>query len=539
MSFLHKKLLIPYCFLSAILLSLGWYEWGSGLFLFIGFIPLLFVEEYFYQNKNKPSFKVWLLSGLTFLLWNTMTCWWIYNASFAGLLSAVIVNSLLMATTFWLFHITKIKLEPVTGNFALVFYWIGFEHFYLHGEITWPWLTLGHGFMFNTKLIQWYDTTGVFGGSLWILVINLLLFYFIKSLQNGNRKEQIIRLVATSIIISIPIIISLITYHNYQETPAPKNIVVIQPNIDPYLKFNDIPSIIQTQMQLDEAKKLGDSLTDYYVAPETSIASGIWLSRLKRVPDIRKIKHFIRENPQSEYIVGIMCYKKYEEGEELSATARYSEGLGFYYDSYNSAIQIDTSENIPIYHKSQLVTGVEKMPYRKYLRFLEKIMVNLGGTFRSHGIQENRDVFLSVKDSASIAPVICWESVFGEYVGDYIKLGAEYIFVITNDGWWGDTPGHRQHNAFSRIRAIETRRSVARSANTGISCFINQRGDVLQKLTWWKQGALKESLNANHKITFYVKHGDYIGRITLFFAILLGIYALVMNLKSKKTSANN
>jgi apolipoprotein N-acyltransferase len=393
--------------------------------------------------------------------------------------------------------------------------------------------------MYNTRLIQWYDTTGVFGGSLWILVINLLLFYFIRSLQKGKRKEQMVRLISTLIIILVPISMSLIRYHNYTEIPAPKNIVVIQPNIDPYLKFNDIPSIMQTSMQIDEARKLGDSLTDYYVAPETSIAIGIWLHRLKSVPDIRKIQHFVREYPQAEYIVGIMCYKKYEEGEELSSTARYSEGLGVYYDSYNSAIQIDTSSSIPIYHKSQLVTGVEKMPYRKYLRFLEKIMVNLGGTFRSHGIQENRDVFLSIKDSTSIAPVICWESVFGEFVSDYIKLGAEYIFVITNDGWWGDTPGHRQHNAISCIRAIETRRSIARSANTGISCFINQRGDILQKLIWWEKGALKDTLNANNKITFYVKHGDYMGRIALFFAILIGIYAMVIHLISKKSTVKN
>jgi apolipoprotein N-acyltransferase len=300
------------------------------------------------------------------------------------------------------------------------------------------------------------------------------------------------------------------------------------------MKFNDISSITQTNIQLDLAKNSGNEGTDYYVAPETSINNGIWLHRLEEVPDIRRIKYFVEDNPQAEYIVGITCYKRYLEGEALSGTARYSEGMRMYYDSYNSAIQIDTSDFIPIYHKSQLVTGVEKMPYRQYLRFLEKIMVNLGGTFRSHGTQKERDVFISVKDSTKIAPVICWESVFGEYCTEYIKLGAEYIFVITNDGWWGDTPGHRQHNAISCIRAIETRRSIARSANTGISSFINQRGDVLQELTWWKRGALKDTLNANTKITFYTKHGDYIGRISLFFALLMGLYAVVINIKTKK-----
>jgi apolipoprotein N-acyltransferase len=101
------------------------------------------------------------------------------------------------------------------------------------------------------------------------------------------------------------------------------------------------------------------------------------------------------------------------------------------------------------------------------------------------------------------------------------------LFVITNDGWWGDTPGYHQHNAFSCVRAIETRRSIARSANTGISCFINQRGEILQKLGWWKRDAIKGTINANDKITFYVKHGDYIARIARFFALIVILSAIV------------
>ena len=123
---------------------------------------------------------------------------------------------------------------------------------------------------------------------------------------------------------------------------------------------------------------------------------------------------------------------------------------------------------------------------------------------------------VSPNDSIKIGTIICYESVYGEFVTEYVQKGAGYLFVITNDGWWGNTPGHRQHNSLSSIRAVETRRSIARSANTGISSFINQRGDVLQELTWWKRGALKQDLNYNTKLTFYVKHGDYIGRTAFY-----------------------
>ena len=108
-----------------------------------------------------------------------------------------------------------------------------------------------------------------------------------------------------------------------------------------------------------------------------------------------------------------------------------------------------------------------------------------------------------------------------------MKKGAELIFVITNDGWWKNTPGYRQHLSFARLRAIETRRSVARSANTGISAFINQRGDLIQTTGWWEEAAIKSTLKRNEKMTFYVKYGDYIARISVFVSVLLILFLFV------------
>ena len=179
-----------------------------------------------------------------------------------------------------------------------------------------------------------------------------------------------------------------------------------------------------------------------------------------------------------------------------------------------------------VYIKSKLVIGVETMPYPEYLGFLRKLTIRLGGTFRSNGVQEFRENLYSLDDSTGVAPVICYESIFGEFVSDYIKEDAGFIFVITNDGWWGDTPGYRQHLSYSRLRAIENRRSVARSANTGISCLINQKGQVLQHTNYWEPDALRGELNVNDKLTFYTRHGDFIPRTAYFFSLLLLLYTL-------------
>ncbi len=157
----------------------------------------------------------------------------------------------------------------------------------------------------------------------------------------------------------------------------------------------------------------------------------------------------------------------------------------------------------------------------------------MGGTTGNLGSQEESSVFIA-DDSIKIAPVICYESVFGDYINSFVKKGAELIFIITNDGWWRNSPGYKQHFSFARLRAIETRRSIARAANTGISGFINQRGDVIQQTAWWQPDAISGELNVNDKITFYVKHGDYIARISLFMSVLLILYLISAELQKDK-----
>jgi apolipoprotein N-acyltransferase len=153
--------------------------------------------------------------------------------------------------------------------------------------------------------------------------------------------------------------------------------------------------------------------------------------------------------------------------------------------------------------------------------------IDMGGTSGSLGTQEERTVFFDATHKVMIAPIICYESIFGEFVSEYVKNGASLIFIITNDGWWKDTPGYKQHFSYGRMRAIETRRCIARSANTGISCFINQRGDILQPTEWWKDAVIKGSLQINTEETFYVKLGDVIGRTSFYLSILLVVLSLI------------
>ena len=216
-------------------------------------------------------------------------------------------------------------------------------------------------------------------------------------------------------------------------------------------------------------------------------------------------------------------YKTFLKGEPRSpASHSFDDGNGFY-ESYNSAFQLDSSGRISVYHKSELVIGVEKIPYPAVFSYFEKFAIDLGGTSGTLGTQEERTVFHST--SGNPAPVICYESVYGDFLRKYIPGGADFFAVITNDGWWGDTPGYKQHLLLGGLRAIELRRSIARSANTGVSCFINQRGDISQATGYWLPAVIKGSLNLNNTWTFYAKHGDFIGTLSVMaFLFLLAFY---------------
>ncbi|MBL7113113.1 MAG: apolipoprotein N-acyltransferase [Bacteroidales bacterium] len=539
---MKKYRLTIYALISGILLSPAWFEWGTGLILLFALTPLLTIEDYLFQNKaTQRPHKAFLYAALSFATFNTLTTWWIWNASPVGMLLAILINTLLMSVIFWLFHLVRRNAGSGPGYLGLIVFWLVYEHYYMNGEITWPWLNLGNGFFNDIHLIQWYEFTGAFGGTFWVLLSNILLFFLLKHfISHRSLKGKYLLAGIWGSLVVVPIVISIVMFYSYEEKSAPKEIVVIQPNIDPYNeKFGGMEADKQMSILLHLADSLTTRQTDYVVVPETFISNNVWEDNLRRNPSILSIRGFVRTYPNVKFIVGLIYRTRYDTPEEITKTAQPIPGTGFFYDSFNAALQIDSTQHIPIYKKSKLVVGVEKMPYPHLFGFLRDIMLRLGGTFRSHGTQDYRECFFSSEDSTGVGTAICYESVFGEFVTEYIHAGANYIFVVTNDGWWGDTPGYRQHHAFSRLRAIETRRSVARSANTGTSSFINQRGEVLQKTGYWVPDVIRATLNANDKITFYVKHGDFLARWAYFFSLLVILYTVVRAILGRKKKSES
>lgn len=545
---MSRKKLFLLSLLSGVLFFISWPPYGFPFLLFIAFIPLLQIEHTFSSGQiNSKNTLLFGLSYLAFFIWNITTTYWVSNASLGGASMAILANSFIMASVIWLFHLTKKRLlaygfKQQTSNLVLVFFWLGYEFFHHRWDLTWPWLTLGNAFASVPSCIQWYEYTGTCGGSLWVLAMNLALFELLKSkFQGGNYKLQIGKIL---LMIAAPLGISVLMYSSYHEKADPVNIVVVQPNIDPYSeKFSGMNYAEQLEKLLDLAKQKVDSSTEYLVCPETALTETIWENNLEQTASIHRLKEFLKQFPKLKIIVGASTAYLYEAGEKPSVTARKFTKEEGYYDVFNTAFQIDTSAKIQVYHKSKLVPGVECMPYPAVFGFLADLAIDLGGMSGTLGKQDERAVFTSPLAPLSskrgeggtlvIAPVICYESIFGEFVSEYVRNGASLIFIITNDGWWGNTAGYEQHLIYGRLRAIETRRSIARSGNTGISCFINQRGDILQRTEWWTPDAIKGSINSNSGETFYVRMGDIIWRVSFYVSGIILLFMIVTSLLNR------
>ena len=517
--------------LSGVLLSLAWLGF-PGWTLFFAFIPLLYLDHFFVEQKeNYRGVSLWGHAFLAFLIWNVLTTFWVANATLAGALMAFIINSFLMSGVWWLAHTARRNFKTNLGYFALIVFWISFEYMHYHWDFEWPWLHLGNGFANNIKMVQWYEYTGVFGGTFWVLLMNILLFKVILNFQNKTKiRNSILTLSAFVLLLVVPLSTSLIMYYSYVEKENPKNITIVQPNVNPYSESYDMVAEMEKMNNfLALAKSVTTDKTDFIIGPETVFENpGYWNeAKFQTNRFYQEFTKFIHNYSNAEIVFGVSSYKVFRDKKTAPMSARTQGDL--IYDRYNAAIFIERSGQSQVYHKSKLVVGVEKMPFMKHLGFLKDIVINIGGTTGSLGRQKEASNFVS-KDGTQVAPVICYESIFGEYVAQYVQKGAGLIFIITNDGWWKNTPGYKQHLSFARLRAIETRRSVARSANTGISCFINQRGDIFQPTNWWVKAAISGTINVNDKITFYVKYGDSIARISLFVSVLLLLNLLVRRL---------
>ena len=535
--------------ISALLLSISWPTYGVPFFIFFALVPLLMLEHDItkFSTIKRKGWTVFGLSYLCFIIWNIVTTGWLYGSknpdgshSLMAVLFPVLVNSLLYSLVFQCYHWYKKSKGTYWGLTFFIAIWMSFEKFHLGWELTWPWLNLGNAFSEYPKLIQWYDTLGATGGSFWILLVNVLVFYTIRIWEAGRkRKSLIINSAIVFGLVIFPMLISLIKYHSFNEKPIGQvNVLMLQPNLDPYGEKYAKDSLTIEHDLLKLAEENSKGKIDFYMAPETALPGNGSISETGFEGSIllNNVKAFLLKHPGSVFESGISSHRFFFNANQKPENA-YDIGNGVWAESYNSAVQIIPNQKVEVYHKGKLVPGVEIFPYMNVLKpLLGDAMLNLGGTVASLGRDKERVAFSNSFNKGKMAPIICYESIYGEFVTDYVKKGANFLGIMTNDSWWGVSEGHRQLLSYARLRAIETRREIARAANSGVSAHIDAKGEILEDTLYGDKTALFAKVNLYDKATFYTRAGDLISRICIFVLGFLIFYSLLKKILNKKPS---
>lgn len=508
----------------ALLMSLPWLVPHLGWVALFGFLPLLILERLATEYQVK---HFWWWHYGAFVLWNAATTWWVGGATVGGAVFAILANALQMSVVFGAFRWVKRRTRGVLPYVFLAAAWIAWERYYLTvAEISWPWLVLGNAFADTTGLIQWYDVLGTLGGSLWVWASNLGIFGLMVALSDGrfsrwNEKARVAALCGVLIAVFGPMEWSAL---KKPELPEPTLKVMIgQPNYDPYEKFQSLSRQEQDQRYLALLEQADWSSREpaLVLAPET-FTSHVFTDQVLQHETFLRFQQFLKTHPQATFLYGastlerVFAYSRphdcaYDMGDG-------ADGRHLWVLMHNSAILTDTTGVFQLYHKSKLVVGTELTPYPKVFIPLENL---LGGNLMAKDVGQKEISCLTANGNLPIGTAICYESVYGEFCTGYVRKGAQLLAVITNDAWWGDTPGYRQHLNYSRLRAIETRRWVARCANTGISAIISPDGKIVDRTTWWEPALLEGRVGLSTQQTFFVRTGDMVGRTCVFLFFLL------------------
>jgi len=534
--FLSRILALPNYVLAIIgglLLCAGWINEFTTPLLFVSLIPLIAL---YHKNRIGTAKKgvFWRYAYLLLFIWNLGSTWWIYNSTAVGAALAIFCNALLMTLPLTVSRYIGKRFSMQIGIMSLPFTWIIFEKIHMHWDLSWSWLNLGNGFAHIPQLAFPFAFTGALGGSMFIWLVNLGIYGLMLSPLKTRLSKSILILSVCTWFGLIGLFLVLYPANDGKAI----EVVVVQPNINPFTeKFIGSSDYLPIEQQINRFISLSESqLTDtttFLLWPETAIADLIGEENINKNAIILQLQSWLTKHPKLTLITGATTSKFYTKENKSPTARKYNDpDQELYYDIFNSGLRITASDTVAIYHKSKLVPGVEQLPFPAVLGLLSNLSIDLGGASGGLGTQNKRMSFQG-NNGAIVAPVICYESIYGQFVGDFFKEKANFIGIITNDGWWGNSPGHKDHFRYASLRAIEQHKSVARSANTGISGFIDSHGNTYGKtLQWEEQGALKNTVFINNILTPYNYLGDFI-------AVLSGISLLCLIVVGKRRKLGN
>lgn len=534
---------------SGVLLGLAYPPNPIGLFGAIGLVPLLMALE-----RAGGRWQAMRWTYLSMLIFSALSSWWIGSWQ-ARADTFLMISCVLLIFIHPLFFVVPVMIyravrRATSRYFALAFLpflWCGGEYLHALGDASYPWLTLGNTQTYNLYYIQFIELTGVWGLSFVLLAQNSLFaaILFSRNDEPSPARRRLRRFSVASLLLLVvaPYVYGLVALSGAWTIRKQRGLMVtvVQPNVDPWEKWNerDTTDHIGLSAGLSH-ESLRRNKAGMFLWVETAVPQPVTMpgfegqyERLQKVIDSLGVP----------VLTGFPDYVRYASSAEAPPSCKRSvRAMGdgrfdtTFYDHFNAAgLFVPGRGVVASYHKMQLVPFGERIPFVDNFPWLISLLSwDVGISTWGKG---SRIVTMPVPFGDTVtraASVVCFESVYPNIVRKFVAEGANFLTVITNDGWYMGTPGPLQHERIAIMRAIETRRSIARAANTGISCFIDPYGSISAELDENVRGTTSANVALNSELTLYVRWGDWWPQLCLVVAGGMIVIAAARRIRSKR-----
>ena len=549
--------------LSGILLGLAFPPTGlaGSLLAFVAIVPLFIALESA-DSLRKTFYTTFVAMFFLGIVSNYWVGGWksIGEADgwlmMAGVLLAI-VHPFWLVVPYLLYDMARRRFGRMAALYLLPIFQAGFEYAHSFGDLSYPWLNLYNTQTYNLSFIQFIEFTGPYALSMVILLVNVQVF---QMMRGASFRKNLPHALALLMLIVIPYFIGMHAMGTHEKSAASLRVTVVQPNIDPWAKWNtDDQRVMDTNFSATETalKECHDS-TDLVVWPETAIT--FFITSPAKSDELYRLDNFLTASSDQHFalLTGFPDRQEYERGRDSIPPDAHYTGVGdFYYRSWNAAMlremRLDTestkrgdmriySPHSSSYHKQKLVPLGEHVPFVEVFPALGRVFqwgVGLGSWNLGEGYEPLLLPLPTQHDTLRVDPEICYESVYPSFIRHFVDHGANLLAVITNDGWYGESSGPYQHEQFAVLRAIENRRYLVRSANTGISTIIDDRGRFVKQLPLFRSGSITERVPLIERKTFYTRFGDFVAIPAMLFSIGILVYAIVTWYASKRRKKSN
>ncbi len=477
-------------------LVLGYPPFSIPVVPFVGLVPLLVFLE-----RPRPTGECALGTAAFAIPYIVGTTGWLFLlARFtpAGAAGAAIAE-VLQIGTFGFFaagFVVSRRLARVPMAVAAPVLWVVGEHARTYGDLSFAWATLGSSLSDWPRLIQHADLIGVWGLSLWLVLVNAL----VATAISGSRTRRVRIAAAAAAVAAVGLALGYgaarISWLGADLDRAPRlRVAAVQPNIPQRLKWSAAARNENVAALGDVVRSAEGAAPDLVVAPEASLPLVVAAEADRLPPAVA--------SGTRPLLLGIV------RGIGGLVPAEEDGVRGYRYARHrNSAVLVAPDRSIlGVHDKTVLVPMTEAIPFRRVFGFLLPFMRRQFGRFEAGG--PPRPIELDTDGrTVRLGVLICFEALEPADVREVVDRGADVLVHITNDAWFGGSNMPAQHLGLAALRAIETRRAIVRSANTGITALIDPLGEVTARAPADERAVLLGDVRLSHVTTVYDRTGD-------------------------------